>query len=440
MPEGAGATSLAVLANDDDPDGDPLTIIVRTNGAHGTVTITGDGTGLTYDPVSLYHGTDTFSYTISDGQGGTDKATVVVTVTKDATDPVVAVPTERLLGGTVATTSLKTRLAWSASDPGSGIKSYQLQVSVNGRTFATLALPSPTRTYLDQVLSDGVRYRYRVRATDREGNVSAWRYTATFKAARFQESTALATWTGAWANYKTTRALGGAVRYASTLGRAVSFRYTVYDRRAGHDQDGVEWLGRHLRRWRLHLAGQPAGLVHDVPPTRLRSPLPDPRRAHHRGSAHRLRPGGHRCLRGPAVTLRRGPDRASRRQPAARSAATLRRPRQVAHEQSGRGLAYVRLFSEIGLSLLITTLAGVFVGYWVDRRLGDAPGLRPDRLLHRGRGRDLDHLPACEPVPGDDRVDGRGRSDRRASAASTPRSRVWSDLVERHRRRDRTDA
>lgn len=41
--------------------------------------------------------------------------------------------------------------------------------------------------------------------------------------------------------------------------------------------------------------------------------------------------------------------------------------------ESGRGLAYVALFSEIGLSLLITTLAGVFVGYWVDGQLGTLP-------------------------------------------------------------------
>ncbi len=41
--------------------------------------------------------------------------------------------------------------------------------------------------------------------------------------------------------------------------------------------------------------------------------------------------------------------------------------------ESGGGLAYVALFSEIGLSLLVTTLAGVFVGYWADQQLGTLP-------------------------------------------------------------------
>ncbi len=41
--------------------------------------------------------------------------------------------------------------------------------------------------------------------------------------------------------------------------------------------------------------------------------------------------------------------------------------------EPGRVGAYLALFSEIGLILLVTTLAGVFVGYWVDNQLGTLP-------------------------------------------------------------------
>ena len=41
--------------------------------------------------------------------------------------------------------------------------------------------------------------------------------------------------------------------------------------------------------------------------------------------------------------------------------------------ESGRGWAYAVLFSEIGISLLVTTLVGVLVGYWVDKQLGTLP-------------------------------------------------------------------
>lgn len=41
--------------------------------------------------------------------------------------------------------------------------------------------------------------------------------------------------------------------------------------------------------------------------------------------------------------------------------------------EPGRGLAYLALFSEIGISLLVTTLVGVLTGYWVDTQLGSLP-------------------------------------------------------------------
>jgi len=35
--------------------------------------------------------------------------------------------------------------------------------------------------------------------------------------------------------------------------------------------------------------------------------------------------------------------------------------------------AYLALFSEVGVLLLVTTLAGVAAGYWVDQQLGTLP-------------------------------------------------------------------
>jgi hypothetical protein len=73
------AVTVAVLANDTDPDGDALTVTGVTQGANGTVVIN-NGTTVTYTPKNGFSGTDTFTYTISDGQGGTATATVSVTV------------------------------------------------------------------------------------------------------------------------------------------------------------------------------------------------------------------------------------------------------------------------------------------------------------------------------------------------------------------------
>ena len=79
---------IAVLNNDNDPDGDPLTISGVTAPANGTATI--NGTLITYTPALRFAGTDTFNYTISDGRGGTSTATVTVTVAPPANQPPIA--------------------------------------------------------------------------------------------------------------------------------------------------------------------------------------------------------------------------------------------------------------------------------------------------------------------------------------------------------------
>ena len=82
------ATAVDVLAGDSDPDGDPLLITDTSTPAKGTVVITGGETGLTYKPDKDANGADSFTYTISDGAGGTDTATVNVTITPQNDDPV----------------------------------------------------------------------------------------------------------------------------------------------------------------------------------------------------------------------------------------------------------------------------------------------------------------------------------------------------------------
>lgn len=73
------SVTIDVLANDEDPDGHPLSIIGVTQGGIGEVTINGNGT-VTYSPTSQRSGEDRFTYTVSDGKGGLAVAAVWVTV------------------------------------------------------------------------------------------------------------------------------------------------------------------------------------------------------------------------------------------------------------------------------------------------------------------------------------------------------------------------
>jgi hypothetical protein len=80
----SGANSINVLANDSDPDLDALVISAVTQGSNGAVTH--NGAAVFYTPGLNFQGTDTFTYTIDDGQGGADTASVTVTVA-DTTPP-----------------------------------------------------------------------------------------------------------------------------------------------------------------------------------------------------------------------------------------------------------------------------------------------------------------------------------------------------------------
>jgi hypothetical protein len=76
--EDAPIVTIDVLANDTDPDDGRLLVVSASQGANGSVTINTDNT-LTYAPNRNFCGIDTFSYTLRDGKGGTDSATVTVT-------------------------------------------------------------------------------------------------------------------------------------------------------------------------------------------------------------------------------------------------------------------------------------------------------------------------------------------------------------------------
>lgn len=81
---GAAPVTIAVLSNDLDVNGDTLSIASFTQPATGG-TVTSSGNLLVFTPAVGFVGTTTFTYTLSDGHGGTDVATVTITVTAPPT-------------------------------------------------------------------------------------------------------------------------------------------------------------------------------------------------------------------------------------------------------------------------------------------------------------------------------------------------------------------
>lgn len=95
------ATNTTLTVNEDssatgqlqaqDPNADTLTYSIVTNPAHGTATTVNSNGTFTYTPDTDFSGTDSFTFTVNDGQTTSNSATVSITITA-INDPPTAEP------------------------------------------------------------------------------------------------------------------------------------------------------------------------------------------------------------------------------------------------------------------------------------------------------------------------------------------------------------
>ena len=104
--EDTPVTTINVLTNDTDANGDTLSVsaVDAVSYEGGDVVDNGDGT-FDYTPPADFYGTDSFEYTVSDGNGGTDRGTVTITVNPLPDDPVANADTDVTDEDTVLTTT-----------------------------------------------------------------------------------------------------------------------------------------------------------------------------------------------------------------------------------------------------------------------------------------------------------------------------------------------
>ncbi|NTV94760.1 MAG: tandem-95 repeat protein [Thiobacillus sp.] len=79
-----------VLANDGDPDGDPIAAVLASAPSHGSLTLNASG-AFSYTPAAGYVGSDAYTYQASDGLLASAPATVTITVSAAANQAPVAV-------------------------------------------------------------------------------------------------------------------------------------------------------------------------------------------------------------------------------------------------------------------------------------------------------------------------------------------------------------
>jgi len=190
-----------------------------TSGTSATLTITTSRSG-TITPVGSY------PLTISGTSLGRTRTATATLVVTDGIAPTATAPTSRLYSvTTMGSSATPVRSSWSATDP-SGIAKYKLQRQVNGGSWSTVSLSSAAATSLKQSLTFSDTYRYRVKATDGNGNTSAYAYGPTFKPLLTQQSSSRVSYGGTWTSVSNTYASGGSLKYATAKGATASYTFT----------------------------------------------------------------------------------------------------------------------------------------------------------------------------------------------------------------------
>jgi hypothetical protein len=149
-----------------------------------------------------------------------------------------------LPGRALSGTSSRGEVVFYGADAGIGIERFSLQRQVNGGSWTTLstALPpygvtavgSPVALaglkdalgFRNATFTKDSSYRFRARAVDEDGNVSAWKYTPTMTAKLYQQTSSAVSYTSGWSTASSSKFSGASVRYVRANGKAAALTFT----------------------------------------------------------------------------------------------------------------------------------------------------------------------------------------------------------------------
>ena len=229
-PTGVGAVAAGSNANVSwlapaSDGGSPITGYTVTSTPGGkTCTTTG---ALLCTVTALADGLYTFTVSATNAAGTGLPSTPTTALRIDATSPSVTAPVASLAVSSVAaTSSVPVLISWTGADSGSGIAHYEVALSTSGGAYVLVASPASTTLTRSLTLSTTRTYRFRVRAVDQSGNVSAWVYGVTFHARLVQQSSSAVHYAGTWATSSSTSASGGSYRSTKVKGASASYTFS----------------------------------------------------------------------------------------------------------------------------------------------------------------------------------------------------------------------
>jgi MYXO-CTERM domain-containing protein len=166
------AATIAVLTNDSDIDGDTLTVTVTAVPANGVATVNADGS-ISYTPNADFNGSDSLTYEISDGNGGTANATVDITVNPVNDAPLFVDPTPADNAMLMAAEGAELAIDLEASDADGDTLTYTL----TGLPASAVVDPSTGDLSWTPTYQDAGSYTVTATADDGNGGVDTRTFT-----------------------------------------------------------------------------------------------------------------------------------------------------------------------------------------------------------------------------------------------------------------------
>jgi hypothetical protein len=115
--------------------------------------------------------------------------------------------------------------AWGLSGDATTLSRFEFQVSIDGGSYRGIRLSSSRATTAVTETLPGHHYRFRVRAFDKVGRVSAWATGPTLTPGAGQENTAAAKYSGSWVTAAYSGYLGGKAYASKTNGSKATFTF-----------------------------------------------------------------------------------------------------------------------------------------------------------------------------------------------------------------------
>jgi len=155
------------------------------------------------------------------------QGSAAVTVRLDTFPPVARAPAAALVAGTqLGEKTVPVRVSWpAATDQGRGVAGYELE-RYAGSTWVPVPLDKATATRVTVALAPAQVHRFRVRAIDRDGNVSAWATAGLFRLGAVQGTSASVVRTGRWTTVSSPLYFGRSVAASQAAGASARITFS----------------------------------------------------------------------------------------------------------------------------------------------------------------------------------------------------------------------